>query len=106
MTDAPLVLEVLPALGAELGDLLLKQGEDELAKQVPGLRILIRGRCGDSFCATIHTIGQGPPIASHRTIPLDPEEGMLIVDVVDEKIATVEVLYRDEVRSVLLRLFP
>jgi hypothetical protein len=38
----------------------------------------------------------------HRNVVLAPDEGMLILDVVGEAIACVEVLYRDEVRQELI----
>jgi hypothetical protein len=82
---------------------LEEQGQPELAAQVPGLMILDRCRCGDDFCATFYT--QPKPEGSfglgHRNVALTPDEGMLILDVVGEKIACVEVLYRDEVRQKL-----
>jgi len=37
---------------------------------------------------------------------LEPDEGMLILDVVDEQIKCVEVLYRDEIRLKLRALIP
>jgi hypothetical protein len=42
----------------------------------------------------------------HRCIPLDPNEGVLIVDILDEKIAAVEILYRGDIRQKLLAEFP
>ena len=41
-----------------------------------------------------------------RNVSLEPERGLLILDVVNVKIAAVEVLYRDEVRDKLLVEFP
>ncbi len=41
----------------------------------------------------------------HRNVPLTPQDGMLILDVVDEKIAAVEVLDRDDVRKAVERIF-
>ena len=43
---------------------------------------------------------------SHRNVSLEPDRGVLILDIVDEKIAAVEVLYRDEIRQGLLTEFP
>jgi DNA-binding transcriptional regulator YiaG len=42
----------------------------------------------------------------HKNIPLDPIEGFLVLDVVNEEIVCIEVLYRDDLRARLLRLFP
>ncbi len=100
--------DVLPSLANELRQLLEEQGEPKLAAQVPGLMILDRCRCGDDFCATFFT--QPKPQArfgpSHRNVALTPAKGMLILDVVGEAIAWVEVLYRDEVRQKLLAVLP
>ena len=37
---------------------------------------------------------------------LDPVTGMIVLDVVDGRIVCVEILYRDELRSRILRLLP
>lgn len=68
-----------------------------------GLRIVDRCRCGDDICAAFYgrrkpTGAYGP---NHRNVALTPEEGMLIVDVVDEKLTCVEVLFRDDVRRLI-----
>jgi hypothetical protein len=99
---------MFPALSAELQQLISGQAEAGLAAQVPRLAVIDRCRCGDDFCATFYvqpkpkgTYGPG-----HRNVSLEPKEGMLILDVVDDKIAKVEVLYRDEIRDRLLVEFP
>ncbi len=100
--------EVLPAFATELRQLLIEKGERELAAQVPELMILDRCRCGADFYATFYTQpkpqgGFGP---SNRNVALAPEEGMLLLDVVGETIACVEVLYRDEVCQKLQAVLP
>jgi hypothetical protein len=103
VSDPPLLSEVLPPLGKELEELLLNEGEAELAAQVPGLRVLDRCRCGDDFCGTFYV--QPKPKGSygpnHRNVVLSPKEGMLILDIVDGRIACVEALYRDDVRKAI-----
>ena len=44
--------------------------------------------------------------AGHRNVALTPARGMLILDVVDERIAAVEVLYRDEILHRLNEVTP
>ena len=100
--------EVLPKLASELRQLLEGKGESTLAAQVPGLMILDRCRCGDDICATFYTQlrpkdGFGP---GHRTAVLAPEEGMLLVDVVAEGTACVEVLDRKDVPQKLQAVLP
>lgn len=103
-----LLADVLPALSTELQQLLTEKGESELAAQVPKLMILDRCRCGDNFCATFYT--QPKPESSfgpgHRNVALTPDKGMLILDVVEEAIACIEVLYRDEVLQGLDAVLP
>ena len=104
----PLLLEVMPSLAKELEELLAETGYAELSGQVRELRIVDRCRCGDDFCATFYT--QPRPSGSwglnHYTVPLDPSQGTLNIDVVGDKIACVEVLYRDEIRKVLHSVLP
>jgi hypothetical protein len=102
------LVETLPTFAAELHQLLIEKGEPELAAQVPGLTILDRCRCGDDFCATFYT---QPKLErsfdpGHRNVALVPENGMLILDVVGEAIACVEVLYRDDIRQKLRAALP
>jgi hypothetical protein len=104
--SAPLILDVLPELAQELEALLVKQSELQLAAQVRGLRIVDRCRCDDDFCATFYTVPRpngswGP---GHRNVSLDCKHGMLILDVVDDKLTCVEVLYRDEIRQKLHKI--
>jgi hypothetical protein len=41
-------------LAQELQELFMQRSEEELASQVPGLRVLDRCRCGDDFCGTFY----------------------------------------------------
>ena len=103
-----LLTKVLPLFADELEQLLKKEGESELAAQVPQLNIVDRCRCGDDFCASFYT--QPKPAGAygpgHRSMVLEPAEGMLILDVVADAIACVEVLYRNDIRDKLLSVLP
>jgi hypothetical protein len=103
-----LLTETLPSLAYELEQLLEKEGERELAAQVPGLTIVDRCRCGDDFCASFYTQPEpkGTYGPSHRCLVLEPAEGMLILDVVAGTIAHVEILHRDDMRQKLLAALP
>lgn len=105
---SPLMQDLLPDLANELAHLLSRQGETELASQIPSLRVIDRCRCGDDFCATIYTVPKpnGPWGSKHHSIPLRPTAGFLILDIVGGKIACVEVLYRDEIRQKVQLLLP
>ena len=98
---------MFPALATELQELLVKQAEPELASQVAGLSVIERCRCGDDFCGTFYVLPKpdGAYGLGHRNVALEPNEGMLTIDVVADRIAKIEVLYRDEIRQKLLTEF-
>ncbi len=100
--------DMLPSFATELQKLLEEKGEPQLAAQVPRLTIFDRCRCGDDFCGTFYTQPkpQGSFGPGHRNVALTPDDGMLILDVVGEAIACVEVLDRDEVRQKLQAALP
>jgi hypothetical protein len=103
-----LLVDMFPELSVELEHLLRVRSEHALAEQVPRLRVLDRCRCGDDFCGEFYT--QPKPVGPYgpglRTVALEPTTGYLIIDVVDGIVAAVEVLYRDEIRQKLLKIFP
>ena len=106
--DTPLLMDALPELGQELQTLLVQDGEPELAAQIRQVRIVDRCRCGDDFCATFYAVPRpsGSWGAGHRNISLDCKRGMLILDVVHDKLTCVEVLDRDEIRQKLHEILP
>jgi hypothetical protein len=103
-----LLSNVLPALAEELRQLLIEQDERELAVQLPTLRIVDRCRCGDDCCATFYVRPKpkGSYGLDHRNVLLTAKDGMLVLDVVGEEIAAVEVLYRNDIRRAIQRLVP
>ena len=101
--------EIFPSLSQELQSLLVAQGEPDLAAQVQKLRIFDRCRCFDDYCATFYTKPKphGGFGSGHRIVPLAPAKGELILDVVDDVIAAVEVFHRDDIRrESLIVAFP
>lgn len=106
--ERPLLAEVFPELAAELQQRLSATGEPALAESVPRLRVVDRCRCGDDFCATLYTASRpkGAYGPSHRNIDLAPDHGMIILDVVEERIACIEVLFRDVFRGRVLEVLP
>jgi hypothetical protein len=107
MMAKPLV-DLFPELSAELEHLLFEKGEPELARQVSTLSVVDRCRCGDDFCGMFYVLPKpnGAYGPRHRNVSLTPEQGMLILDVVADEIAAVEVLCRDAVRCRLILEFP
>ena len=103
-----LVSEVFPDLCTELQELLQRKGNAKLAIRIPELELVDQCRCGDDFCATIYTQTKpakryGP---SHYSFDLDADQGMILLDVVDEKIVCIEILSRAETRVKLLEILP
>lgn len=87
--------------GAPTGRCLSRYGETGLASQVGELRVVELCGCGDDFCQSFFTAPPptgGYPLDRHRNwYPEDDDpgwDGYLILDVVDERIAYVEVLFR------------
>jgi hypothetical protein len=72
------------------------------------LRIFERCDCGDDFCSTFYTQPkpEGAYGLGHRNVVLAPDDGMVILDVVVDEIACVEILDRDDVREKLLGVLP
>jgi hypothetical protein len=105
---APLLIDAFPELGQELETLLAQESEPVLAAQIRQVRIVDRCRCGDNSCATFYTAPRpsGSYGPGHRNIMLDAERGMLVLDVVGDKIMCVEVLDRDDIRQTLDQILP
>lgn len=97
---APRLEDEWPVLAGQLKRALQEMGEDPLAGQVQALRVVARCDCGDSFCQSFYT--EPPPKGAYpypdraRNICCENPgwDGELILDVVDERIHFVEVLYR------------
>ena len=102
------VRTLFPDLVGELRELLAESADSHLAEQLSDLVIVDRCRCGDDFCGMFYTIP--PPDEAwpspHRNVPFFTERGELILDVVNERIAAIEVLDRPEVRRVLDEVMP
>jgi hypothetical protein len=102
-----LLVESLPEFSRELTELLIAAGEPDLAAQVDRLEIVVRCSCNDDFCASFYTARK--PFERYgltrRTLEVQPKEGMILLDLIDNTIIYVEVLYRDDVRAKLIPLF-
>jgi hypothetical protein len=107
-TVSPLLQDSLPDLADELTSLLRKKNEKDLLEQVPLLRLVDRCRCGDDFCATLYTASKpkGAYGPNHESICLNPSSGQFILDLVDRKIMCIEILFREDLRSRVLQVFP
>jgi hypothetical protein len=105
----PLVFgHAMPAFAAELEASLRDDGHNELATQVAALPITERCRCGDDFCATFYTaeIPSGAYGAGHSNVIVSSQKGMIFLDVVNDGIKCIEVLYRPDVQKTLFEILP
>jgi hypothetical protein len=99
MKSMPLLRDVTPELAAELVTQLERQSEAAPARQVGTLRVLDHAASGKAvaiYTAPAPDAAYGP---THRNVHFDVRKGMVILDVVGERIACVEVLGRGDVRA-------
>jgi hypothetical protein len=100
--------QLLPGVAHRIARTLRTRGEFELAATVPQLNVVDRCRCGDDFCAMVYTAppprhAWGP---GHRNLQVEATQGMVILDIVDDRITAVEILYQPEARERVLAAFP
>jgi hypothetical protein len=98
----------LPAFASELQAALSSQERFDLAAQVAHLSLLERCRCGDDFCATFYTAPRpdGAYGTGHENLEVESAAGMIILDLVDDEIRCVEVLWRPDVQKGLCAALP
>lgn len=98
--------DALPDLATEIVRSLQEDGRDYLAEQVPTLPIGAPCGCGDDFCSSFYT-GPKPDGAwgpGHRNVEIESDKAMIILDVVDDVIRFVEVLWWPEIGETLKSL--
>ncbi|MBU0755876.1 MAG: hypothetical protein KJ645_12100 [Planctomycetes bacterium] len=98
-----LLSELFPELFDEIHRLLKNDGQDALADELMMTRIVDKCRCGDGFCSSIYAVPKpfGAWGNGHDTIPLDTEQGMINLDIVDGKIVHIEVLDRPDIKKMV-----
>jgi len=97
------VAALFPEFARELVALVLDDGRADLAAQLPGLVVMSRCTCGEGNCAHFYTAPppDGPYGAGHASIMLSSKTGLVVLDLVDERIVAVEVLDRPDVKELL-----
>lgn len=93
-----LVKERWPRFSDELAAALIAAGEHALAAHVAVLAVVELCACGDDFCQSFATAmpPEGAYGDGHANLELEaPWPGYLILDLVDDRIVFVEVLYRE-----------
>jgi len=100
------LIDVLPDFVGELDRALWAGDADDLADQVRGLSITTGCSCGDDFCSSFYTGPRpdGPWGQTCRNVSPEVATGMIVLDVVDDKVRYVEVLYRVDVKSIIATL--
>jgi hypothetical protein len=97
------IQDLLPAFAVELESLTLSVGRGDLVTQIRSLPVLERCTCGERNCAHFYTEPRplGPYGAGHTNLMLPTDRGLIVYDLVDDRIVAVEVLDRPEVTAVL-----
>ena len=102
------LIDIAPLFAEELAVQLSEVCEPMLAAQIADLCVVDRCRCQDEFCGSFYTAT--PPLGAygtgHRNVALEPESGMVILDVVHDRIMFVEVLFNNEFRKILRAALP
>ena len=101
-----LLKDILPDFSKELVLLLNHKNESILAKQIDKLEIKSICNCKEDFCSTFFTSDLKDDLKNFaQTVDLSPENGIVNVDVIDNKIVSIEVLYREEIKNKLISVF-
>jgi len=94
---------VAPEFAHEIQRSLEADGLLKLAAQVGGLEIVDLCDCDQSNCSTFYTLPKpdGAYGPTHENVVIDSKTGLVVLDVVDQKIACIEVLDRADVKESL-----
>ncbi len=94
---------VAPEFSDEIQRSLEADGLFELAAQVGGLEIVDLCGCDQSNCSTFYTLPKpdGAYGPTHENVVIDSKTGLVVLDVVDHKIACIEVPDRADVKEKL-----
>lgn len=102
------LIEILPSLARELSDALVDQDRSDLAQQISNLPIIDRCRCDKLHCATFFTNPEatGPFGPGLVCVEVEVARGWVVLDTVAGAIHCIEVLYRPDVRVLLVEAVP
>jgi hypothetical protein len=100
--------DLLPAFSLELQTLTRAAGRPDLAGQIPSLPIVARCTCGQDNCAQFYT--EAPPRgaypAGHSNLMLPDPVGLIVLDIVGDRIVCVEILDRPDVKPAIDKILP
>lgn len=102
------VNELFPGFVTELEQLVLNSAHPELSFQIRSLPVVARCLCRSKNCAHFYTekpaaTGYG---TGHWTLELNPKRGLIVLDLIEYRIVSIEVLDRSDVKHILDRFFP
>jgi hypothetical protein len=103
MAARPTLADAAPRFAAELAERLREQGRPELAEQLPGLVIAERCDCGEDFCASFAS-GPEPAASERESVAVEGLDLLVVLDVIDGRIAFVELLGSEELREAIDRV--
>jgi len=108
MPSVRTVRDVFPAFAGELADLCRSAARSDLAVQIADLPVVARCRCGQKNCAHFYTAPppDGAYGAGHRNVLLPSKRGLIVIDVVNDRVVGVEVLDRHDVTEILDAYLP
>lgn len=97
------ITALLPAFASELEVLASAANRPDLAARIRGLVVEARCTCGNHGCAHFYTAPKpersyGP---ERSNLTLRPKAGMIVLDLLQDRIVGVEVLDRPDVKQVL-----
>ena len=100
--------DLFPAFVGELSRLVSEAGHPHLSEQIPSLPVVARCNCAQDNCAHFYTAppprGAYPP--NHTNILLPTDDGLIVVDVIEDRIVAVEILDRPDVKQLLDKALP
>jgi hypothetical protein len=99
---------LLPAFAEELKAMMRVVQRHDLAAQVPDLVVRSRCTCGDLDCAHFYTeaLPLGAYGPSHSNVQLPAASGLVVLDMVSDRVVAIEVLDRPDVKGPLDEHFP
>jgi hypothetical protein len=100
--------ELFPDFSSELRDLVREAGRTDLAEQIGTLPVVARCSCGQNNCAHFYTAtppsGAYPP--GHKSVPLPARSGLIVLDLLNDRVVAIEVLDRPDVKKILDGFLP
>src|SRR4051794_24921248 len=100
--------ELFPAFAGELEVLAAEAGRSDLVEQIKLLPVLTRCSCGEDNCAHFYTAAEpvGAYGTGHASVLLPSRTGLVVLDVLVDRVVAVEVLDRPDVKAPLDAYLP